>query len=122
MASFGLGQMEGMRRDAWKPELTVAQVEQIRRLARGARAEFEREHARACCVVAFHNGGVWPEEELATRLASINTGRRHNSIHVRRIASMLEQLGEAGRKRLKRLKGPASGSREPSPNRDVRQK
>jgi len=87
MAAFALSGEIGLRRNSWKPLLTEEQRELVRMPTNNTYDQI------ASCVVAFHDGSVWSEEELEGRLVKISEeGSYGNADRRKRITLMLEQM------------------------------
>jgi hypothetical protein len=100
VASYALSLQLGLSRSAWTPVLTEEQVLQLRQTGEKVSDEPHYRLA-AACVVAFHSGKVWSEEELATRLVAVSRGGFAGGVRRHAIAATLEQMGATGRKHLK---------------------
>jgi hypothetical protein len=73
VAAFALFTFLGLPRNAWRPVLTDGQVKVVRRAeSLQGTDELEKYDERASCMVAFHAGNVWPEDELAKRLVKLS--------------------------------------------------
>jgi hypothetical protein len=99
--AFAITTVIGLPRHAWKPLLTEAQAQKLRRDVKGTRTtvEIDLYLNAARLMVAFHAGSVWSEEELAARLAE---SRFPSNVYFRApLDAFLEQMGETGQKYLK---------------------
>lgn len=104
---FALAANVSLPRGAWKPLLTESQVLQIQQIVKGPELGFR---VPGCLVVAFHAGDIWSDEELATRLHALSRsspGPWRGRVEM--INAMLRQLGEPGRKHLKRKRPRQQG-------------
>ncbi len=99
--AFALTTALGMPRAAWKPTLTEAQANNLRRP--DDRAVIGGDYfAVAAVMVAFYAGGIWPEEDLAKRLDGVmRSGMRWPQPGPDHVGAMLEQMGTTGRKYLR---------------------
>jgi hypothetical protein len=100
-AAFTLSRYAGLRRNAWRPVLTEAQLQRLPQVQGKGRTEEEQFVLLASYMVAFHAGNVWPEAELAERLVAATETPVPDS-NRRALKTMLRQMGEAGAKRRKR--------------------
>jgi hypothetical protein len=91
----------GLPRNTWKPVLTEAQLQRLRQDKGCGLTEEEKIVLLASYMVAFHARNVWPEAELAERLAAANKAPRPSGDR-RALNAMLRKMGEAGTKHLKR--------------------
>jgi hypothetical protein len=109
--SYALSMQLGrVPRNEWKPVLSQLQAERVRKAAPGGTSEEEQYGFLAGLCVALHAGGIWSDEELASRLDAARATHGHKSTQGSFDAA-LEQLGAAGRTYLKPKK-PAVKSRK----------
>lgn len=108
VAAYGLCTQIGLPRSSWTPVLTTAQVHEIRRVSKSRKGVDKTYVLGTACMVAFHAGNVWPDEELAARVNELRAEphvwaaphRRRNPID-----ALLEQMGKEGQKYLRQTVG-----------------
>jgi hypothetical protein len=93
MASYLLSAELGIPRLAWAPVLTEQQAQKVRQDGE------ERPHTSSC-MIAFHAGNVWSEEELASRLGDLKERFLNVELDVKPITATLRQMGETGQRYL----------------------
>jgi SIR2-like domain len=103
IVAFAISTLAGMRRDAWSPKLSEDQKKFVRKMGQRKADLAERNSNQVVAlIVGFHSKDVWPEEELAERLLSLES-LRYPRVHRRHIDLMLRQFS-AGVEILKTTK------------------
>ena len=98
IVSFAFSTQLGVLRNTWTPGLIEAQKQLVRQA--GDRKQYRYDRA-ASLMIAFHARDVWPDEELAQRLAGLrNTATIANETN---IGAVLQQMGDVGRNYLMEL-------------------
>jgi SIR2-like domain/NACHT domain len=91
---FALSTQLGLPRSSWNPMITKPQAAWIRSQARHTGSD----QLLSACVVAFHSGQVWTDEELGERLTQLFRSSERSAV-----IGMLEQMGETGKKFLAQI-------------------
>ena len=104
-AALALSAQFGLPRRVWRPVLTDAQVQRIRKVKEIEETDYKIFDSAASLMVAFHARNVWSEDELASLLVGLLAALEEEpfwlerSTQTRRVKSikfMLEQIGETG--------------------------
>ncbi len=99
-AAYGLLYLVHIPRHYWKPNLTSAERDSLLIAAESDRSNAQPDR-RASIMVAFNAGNIWPESELARRIAEVVTSDRGGPPRVHKeFNRMLGELGAVGHKYL----------------------
>lgn len=100
---FALQTQLGLPRAAWTPALAE---NDLQRAMHRVQESYPVYSLAVSCLLAFHSGSIWPEEELASQIFELLTSRAQYGVLTSRRAriwSMLQQMGETGKKYLQKL-------------------
>jgi hypothetical protein len=102
ITGFALTRELALERDAWRPSLEEEGAQTLRELGSRPRSGEEADYIiGASLMIGFHVRSVWSENELASKLHTFRGSPFLGADSDKQIDTMLQQMGESGRKYLK---------------------